>query len=179
MKAGGDVNRVGKNNTTPAIEISKCGSVKILETALKFGANPNKENDFGQTVILNSIDRGWNFASLVVQLGADLDMTTKRGETPLTRALLEGVQADDFTSFMGIVKAGADTNRKLPTGNTIALSLISVGKPSLVLFLLDHGYNTDLEGLKSINDARVISRNSPEYQKKQELAERLSNLIGP
>lgn len=177
IKSGADPNRIGRGNTTPTLEISKCGNASAMDAVLRLGGDPNFQNDLGHTVLLNSIDRGWEFVSVVISHGADLNMANKNKATPLRRALIKGVEADDFSIFKGLVEAGADINRRLPSGNTIALSVISIGRPSLALFLLDHGYHVDLNILKEINEIRVIDPKSPEAEKKKELSKRLNNLL--
>ena len=86
------------------------------------------------------LDRDWETARLLVEMGADINFTFKDGRTALTIAVMAG----DVKTVRLLVEKGAEVNFTYKNGRTVLTIAAMAGNGEIVRFLLEQG--ADLPG---------------------------------
>lgn len=171
------MNGTGLQGLTPLLWALSCKNVAGVKMLLDAGADPNQEAARGMTAVLAAVNYDGPFLGLMLDHAGDLNAVRDGGNrTLLAEALSRGVHTDEWDNFELLVQRGADINRVSGKGLPIAEAAIAYGRPSKALFLLDHGYRYDLEGLAKGLHGRLIDRSSSEFQERDKLIKRLEGL---
>lgn len=149
LRAGANVNF----RKHPSIVIAaQRGSVRIVESLIEYGANVN----MGMAEDMTTSEGGlmWNKGTTAVYIavhnfhldivrvllraGADIDVTSAEGVTPLMCACIgqEGREAEGALMLREVLDAGADTTIATPEGMTAAHFAIVPGSTALLDILL-------------------------------------------
>jgi len=116
LAAGADPNLTLCDGSTALIAAAVSGNLKSARLLLKHGATVNAANANGETPLImaphNSSDG--TMVQLLLDAGADPNLRTKKGMTPLMGAALVG----DGLSAEKLLKAGADPTVKDSYGDT-------------------------------------------------------------
>lgn len=91
------------------------GQADLLKVFLKFGANPNKRNRFGSTVLIHAIcGQNTDAVQDLLKAGAKIELKDKYGD----RALLVANRYANLEIVKLLVGAGADVNAATRSGET-------------------------------------------------------------
>ena len=146
---GADVNAINKRNETAFMKACKTGNVDAIKLLLSVGANPNIENDDGETWIHHTVIGNWSreVLQVVIAHGGDVNAATKGNITALMLASRTG-NADVINVLLA---AGADPNITDADGYTCLHDAIDVGctKETLTAFI-NHGANIHAANKKGV-----------------------------
>lgn len=101
---------------TPLMVAAHRNRLHCAAALLRAGADPNFVNAYGDHVLFWAIDGGPEMIQLLVQYGADLNVTTPKGWTPLSYAQAKGkygatedkgVYPEDVLRFYGATRVGS------------------------------------------------------------------------
>jgi ankyrin repeat protein len=138
IAAGADANRPLMSGETPLMVAAKRGNVETVKALLAGGANPNaQESSAGQTALMWALSsRQAAAVDELVKHGADVQLASKTGFTPLMFAAQQG----DVDSGRILIRAGAKANDAQPkSGLTPLLIASAMGNAKAVDLLLDNG----------------------------------------
>ena len=89
----------------------------IVEYLLKSGANPDLHYDNDMPPLVAAIDlKFWDIAKQLIDAGADVNKQDKKGNTPLSKAIFNYENNDDF--IKRLLDKGADPHKELIKGFT-------------------------------------------------------------
>ena len=113
---GADVNATNKRNETPLMWASNKGNVDAMNVLINAGANKTIESADGDTWLHYAVDLNCSKEVLlaVIDLGADVNATNKRNETPLMWASNKG----NVDAMNVLINAGANKTIECADGNT-------------------------------------------------------------
>jgi len=116
--------------------VGELGSVDVLETLLKWGADPNAKNKYGETPIFFANDAA--SAHILIEAGAKVLDVIDDGDTPLHSASSEGRLR--MVRFL-ILEAGGkiSVNAQNRRGNTPLHEAVQDQQYHIVEVLLQHG----------------------------------------
>ncbi len=138
LAAGADANKPLMSGETPLMVAAKRGNVETVRALLSGGAKPNAQEEMGgQTALMWAIS-GRQAAAVdeLVKHGADVQLASKSGFTPLMFAAQQG----DVDSGRILLRAGAKANEAQPkSGLTPLLIASAMGQAKSVDLLLDNG----------------------------------------
>jgi uncharacterized protein len=140
MAAGADANKPLMSGETPLMVAAKRGNLETVRALLSGGANPNaQEASAGQTALMWALsDHQTAVVEELVKRGADVELASKSGFTPLMFAAQQG----DADSGRILIRAGAKPNEAQPkSGLTPLLIASAMGNAKAVDLLLDNGAN--------------------------------------
>lgn len=146
IENGADVNHSDSNGWTALHHACDSGKTKFVELLLKNGANPNAVTKVtfvepfdapGETPLHMAI--GGESALVVVELlianGANVNVASQRGETPLHRA----AKYYDKDVVRALIEHGAALNAEDKDGNTPLAVALSLHREEVVEVLRQHG----------------------------------------
>lgn len=118
IKANSDELFIGD---TPLIVASRAKDKVIAEKLLRAGADPNIQNDNGETALHIVSDESFtSIVELLLKSGADPNLRTIEGYTPLYRA----VHWNNYDIVEMLLQAGADS--EIPTDDGITAKMIAI-----------------------------------------------------
>lgn len=171
------VDGAGAEGVTPLLWALSCKNVSGVKALLEAGADPNKKAVQGMTAVLAAVNYYGPFLSLMLDHGGDPNAVYNDSQrTALEEALSHGIHTSEWDNFELLVQRGADINRAPEKGLPIAEAAIARGRPSKALFLLDHGYRHDLDGLANVLHGSLLDKSSKEYQERDKVIARLEAL---
>lgn len=134
---------------SPLGDAALCDDMAGAEAALKAGGDPNSREPGGLTpvVIAAALSRD---AILQRLLAAGGDANAYEADTrtlALSFALSAGLHGKDWRAYQTLLAHGADVNRSVENGPTVAEWAVSLGQFERVPELLERGYRRDLPGL--------------------------------
>ena len=149
----------GGHGVTPLMHAAAFGNFQTLKLLLDAGADVNAHNDFNATALLWAA-RDPDKAQLLIERGANVNVQSKQGRTPLMIASLRR----GGSAIVGLMLAkGADVNLK-DSRNLTALALAaSAGDAETVNLLLAKGADPNIP---SRTGATAINRASDAKQTK-------------
>jgi len=158
LQHGADANCAGGSfvKWTAMHHACRLGHIHIAELLLKFGADINKPNFFGESPLFCASMRGrTGVVEFLLQKGANINEVNDHGRTPLSRAISNG----KLLTVASLLKYGADTNLAATTnGQTPLLITCKKGNEEMLELLLNHeGVDTsyrDDSGLNALHIAR-------------------------
>lgn len=148
---GADVNSVGTDGTTPLIWAIKARNWQGTEALLKAGANPNFATEKFKGISPMWLMSGGNSLeglALMLRYGGDAkgDSQPHMRDRPLNLAASEG----RLENVKLIVAAGADINAHDSFGGSATDEAAIFSHFEVVAWLLEHGYNYDLDKLAEL-----------------------------
>lgn len=162
LAAGGvDVNAVGRGGATPLIWALHSKNYEGVEALLKVGANPNlyvPEFDFPAINLVSGGDEP-KMLELLLKYGGDANNigNGKILQRPLSLAAKQG----RLINVKVLLAAGAELNAHDQFNESAATATLGPAHFEVLAYLLEQGYNYDLDRL-----ARgVLNRNLPEGSK--------------
>lgn len=85
------INDILQTNMTPLILASSAGRDKVVNTLIAEGANVNAQTTEGHSALQYAASKNWqNICVKLVENSADINISDKRGATPLHRAASKG-----------------------------------------------------------------------------------------
>ncbi len=117
IKAGGDINAVDNNGTSPLMNACRWGDEPMVYFLLVNGATPDKPRSAkGRTALIVACAyySGKTICGLLIDKGADVNAVTNAGET----ALMYAAQNAKVDVVMLLLKKGADPKLKDNAGKT-------------------------------------------------------------
>lgn len=168
-KAHAPVNSAGSDGSTPLLWAISCKNAQGVEALLKAGADPNQQAD-ASVESVNPVTAAASYSNpdllrMVLQYGGNPNSAMREGrDSALQIAFSLGNQHDEWINYYTLLDAGADINLKGPSGRTIADYVLGQGYPSMVIELLERGYDTDLFDIARGMYNRPIAPNHPEFR---------------
>ena len=166
ISKGADVNtNLGEGNTVLHVVARFCRP-KIARLLIEKGADVNAVNSDGETPLLMTVsemsDRedslfgglitlteqgkrecerkkvdGAELFSILLESGADVNRRSRKGESPLSEAVLLG----NFQVAEKLLKSGADIETTMPDGEALIVKAVERNDISMIDVLLNHGAN--------------------------------------
>jgi len=148
---GADVNSVGTDGTTPLMWAIKARNWQGTEALLKAGADPNFATEKFKGIspmVLMSGGNSLEGLALMLRYGGDAkgDSRPYMRDRPLYLAASQG----RLENLKLLVAAGADINDHDPFGGSAARIAVVTSHFEVVAWLLEHGYNYDLNKLAEL-----------------------------
>lgn len=143
LAAGADPNMAIMSGETPLMAAAGRGNLDTVRALLSGGAKPNAQESMGgQSALMWALSkRQVAVVDELVKHGADVDLASKTGFTPLMFAAQQG----DADSARILLKAGANVDEAQPkTALTPLLIASAMGQAKAVDALLDGGANPNL-----------------------------------
>lgn len=148
VKAGADPNGRGKEGVTPLFWAFFARSAQGMRALLKAGANPNlpihmtaKNGQWDEYLAVAAAQaEAVDILKILLEYGASSESVSSR-DTPLTAgaACLECIKL--------LVQHGANVNRKNVADETVATRAAAIGHYDAIIYLLENGYNVELDQL--------------------------------
>lgn len=126
-----------------------CNDAAAVEEALKAGADPNTREPKGLTPVLIAAALSRDpILKRLLAAGGDANAHESDTRTlALSFALSAGLHGKDWRAYETLLASGADVNRSVDNGPTVAEWAVSLGQFDRVPELLERGYRRDLPGL--------------------------------
>jgi ankyrin repeat protein len=152
LEAGADPNGQLQDGTGILHLAAMRGDPGMVRMLLDSGANPNAEDELGQTPLFYLEPGGAGVLQVLLDAGADVDHQAKFGKTPMMSLVATG----QFQSIFVLLSAGADWSVKSRSGDSLPSMLRRI-EPTLdhsasqyVWFLKVHEFlvskGADLQG---------------------------------
>lgn len=191
VKAGADPNYLEEGSVPMLIWTLCAQNKKGYEALLKMGADPNLggtgEGFAGTGFIGNAymrrsrslIEKGWSatvlaaaiedpfYLRLALQYGGDVNAI--KGDSPSHRPLLQAAHEGLFDNVKILLAAGADINthdNQYDYYTAPIQAIASFGRFDIVAYLLEQGYNHNLEDLRSYSSYRATNQEMKPYREK-------------
>ena len=138
------------------LQTTGVGNAALARFLLRHGANPNLQNQGGETPLLCAArNTELQVVQMLLQRGAKADTQDAGGATPLLWAV--GRDAPAIAALL--IKAGAKVNMRDAIGTTPLNWACSIGNPKMVRLLLAHGAKINVstrDGRTAIQIARTM-----------------------
>lgn len=178
---GADTNVHGKRGKTPLMLVAEAGNNGLLKILLSHGA---RVNEFGSSALPGNLPvTALGFAALrgrlstvklLVENGADMDIASKKGHTPLW----SGVDRGHYSTTQFLLQKGSNPNFKSKVGDTPLFRAIANGDRAITELLIKYNADVNIElQLKSVySDIKCSTPLRSCFEKKHlELAKLLLN----
>jgi len=154
LELGARPNAARWNGETPLMIAAGAGSVDAVQLLARHGAELNaREPRRGQTALAWAAAEGHSaVVKALVDLGADLEVTSNSGFTPLAFAVGKG----DVDSVRLLLASGLDPNLVLPSGNSLLRMAMTAKQTATTLALIEGGADirtVDRAGLSPLHVA--------------------------
>ena len=146
---GADVNATNKHNETAFMKACKTGNVDAIKLLLSVGANPNINNDDGQTWIHHTVIGNWSREVLpvVIAHGGDVNAATKDNITALMLASRTG----NVDAIDALLAAGADPDITDVDGYTCFHDAVDAGcNKETLTAIMNHAANIHAANKKGV-----------------------------
>ena len=120
---------------TPLMHAAAFGNLETLKLLLDAGANANVHNDFDATALLWAA-RDPDKARLLIERGADVNVQSRQGRTPL---MIASLRRGGSAIVALMLAKGADVKVRSGRGGTALGLAASVGDPETIKLLLSAG----------------------------------------
>jgi ankyrin repeat protein len=168
LRAGADPNTPALEGEPPLLAAARAGSVEAVTALLAHGANVNATEAWrGQTALMWAVgdDRPQpEVARVLLERGADVNLRSKGGFTPLLFAVRQG----DLEATKVLVKAGAAINdpasdppaagRPAAAISSVLLMALNNGHMEIANFLLENGADPNTADRTGFTPLHVIVR---------------------
>ena len=169
VKQGADVNATGYRDTSVLAWTMQCRNYQGIERLLELGANPNYKMEGDMSPMwLAAGSSDPNFLPMMLAHGGNPNIWSGADN-----ALMIAMEQDRINNFKLLLGHGADVNAHDSVGSTVATYAAALAKFDVIIMLLKHGYNYDLQGLALSVNGRVVPNNSTLYAQKQQVLEML------
>lgn len=142
LLAGHNVDEVDGFNNTPLMIAASNGNLMLVQTLLNYDADVNHQNNIGETPImwaivsLNNEEPRTDIITLLIEAGADVNLASITGDTPLIISSKTG----DLAIVSLLVNAGANVNAANTKMQTALMNAAVVADaPDVARFLLAKG----------------------------------------
>ena len=141
-----DANAKDEQGDAPLLYAAGVGSLEAMKFLLDKGAEPNTQNAFGSTALMRSAT-DLAKVRLLVERGANVNLASKQGRTPLFIAAMSDQSAD---AVRYLVAKGADLKAKDAFGNTI-LAAATIGNDlDTIRLVVDAGVDVNATGVTGV-----------------------------
>ncbi|MCX4191488.1 ankyrin repeat domain-containing protein [Methylophaga sp. OBS1] len=167
LKAGVDINAVGKEGITPLfwlISEEHANDLTAIEFMLKNGADPNYQ-DPEREVSAMWLASGGNkpeFLKLLIRYGGDVNQIGRRDESMLMVASGQG----RLENIQILLDNGADMTWSNRFGETAASMCLTPGRFDLTVFFLEQGFDGDLQTLAAYVEGAMANAEMQPYKEK-------------
>ena len=121
--------------------VSSLNNLPLLETLLKYGADPDQPDSKGIAPIFYAVvERNTNAITALINGGANINVRNSFGQTPVLVAVI----ADDLPLADCLFEHGADPNRYDRRGDTALHKTVEQKNPAACRFLLEKGADAKL-----------------------------------
>lgn len=161
LSAGANVRASKGTGKMTALHIaSNEGYYAIAHQLLKAGANPNQENQMGQTALhLAAKSQSYDTVQVLLSFSADPNARDRDLKTPLHYGIFKGSRSHECLRLL--LEAGADTNAADLSGYT-PLHIAAVHDSSYcVLLFLNHGADVTARTQGGVSALHLILRRTP------------------
>ena len=168
LKAGANVNQAWRGGTTPLMTAAEWGHVDLVRYLLAHEALPNEiSQPSGDSALFHALNhRNFAILTLLMESGADINLPTNSGTTPLQSAALHNdlplvrflqdhgakfnspdeellycASSGDAEGIQRVLAAGAHVNRPFARGVTPLMAAAENGQTGAVKSLIAHGAN--------------------------------------
>jgi ankyrin repeat protein len=143
LDCGGNLDSLSRNGSTPLLIAAREGHVEVVETMLRYGADPNDGGDKGLTPLVLAASEGHlEVVELLLSFGADANLSLFEGRT----ALHEAVESAHIQVCASLIRLGnACINTKDESGESAVTLASRLGFDDIVELLL----NTQYQGTES------------------------------
>ncbi len=157
------------DEATPLIIAAQHGHLELVKYLIKNHANINAQNDYGSTAIhLATINKHKDVVKYLIEAGAVLNTFNQDGQSPLMSAHYMGsaeiqqmlfdaenngpivklhtaAQKGDINEAEEIINSGVDVNEvRAIDGASAVVFAVMGGQNDMLLFLIDHGADTEV-----------------------------------
>ena len=173
IRAGADVNAVGRDGITPLLWVMGTRNFKGMEHLLKAGANPNYEDakrGISAMYLAAGGDRP-DFLELILKYGGDPNLRGGEHDEPMLHIAVSQLREKNIEILL---KRGADINGH--TGmmkHTAADNALTFGRFDLVVYFLDRGLTYNLRGLAKGVEITQVPKESKQQRTKEKVIEML------
>lgn len=144
VKAGANVNDRGKEGITPLIWAMTCHNDAGIEALLQYGANPNQAMNTGESPTwLAAGGSDPKLLPILLDHGGNPDYYC--ADCQGTSTLENAIDYQRTANMKLLVQRGADVN--FIGAHSPGQCAVAQGRFDYVIFLLQHGYRHDLQGL--------------------------------
>ena len=172
VKQGVDVNYVGKDGIMPLFWVMISRSTTGMKQLLNVGADINVKMTRRRVSAVNlaaGADDPKFLKILLEHGGGDLDLANVDGDSPLQVAAVQG----RFENVKLLLKYGADIHLigGITGSSTAAETAVSLNRYAIAVYMLEQGYNHNLQYLARLSESGSIDPDSDQYQWKLKLHE--------
>ncbi|UAA38394.1 ankyrin repeat domain-containing protein [Paraneptunicella aestuarii] len=162
---GVDINAVGKEGITPFLWLlaeEHAKDLEAIEYMLKKGANPNYIDPDRQVSAMYFAAGGNKpeFLELLIKYGGDVNQIGNDDKSMLMVAAEQG-RLDNIKTLL---EYGAKMEYQNRLRHTAATMCITPGRFDLVVYLLEHGFSTDLQGLGMLSETVIVDTEMQPYK---------------
>lgn len=162
LRRGAEVNAQTADGRTPLFDLVMKGNTKMLKLFLKFKADVNLQDRFGETLLYRTVctNKNEDVLKMLIKLGLDMNHRNNRGQTPLHRLYHGGCDQLKIVKF--ILKNGGSMNSVdqegcIPLTHAAQNFIWSKLKLEIIqknlIFILEHtDFNTDFNPLRKFVD---------------------------
>ncbi|MBO3273848.1 ankyrin repeat domain-containing protein [Pseudomonas schmalbachii] len=171
IKAGANVNAVGKEGITPLIWQVYLRNVRATEKLLQEGANPNyRDEKHHASALYLAVDAGRvDLLDILLRYKGDPNLLGPQGDSLLHKAVMSFCR--DCVELL--VERGADVNIARADGDTPANVAVGMAEFDLIVYFLEHGLHDNLQDLAFDLQSRVVPPDSEAQRLKDKVIEML------
>jgi ankyrin repeat protein len=151
---GADVNFIGLDGNTPIHSAARAGQSENLKLLLKQGANINTTNITKKSALMSAVEHGWqdrnsSAIQVLVDNGADIDMTDCDGNTALMHAAI----SSSLEGFKMLVQRGANIRTRNSKRLTVLMIAADHYNHDFIEYLLQSKSDLYINEVEEIGDA--------------------------
>lgn len=167
LKAGVDINAVGKEGITPLfwlIAEEHADDLTAIEYMLKNGADPNYQDPKRKISAMWGASGGNKpeFLKLLIRYGGDVNQIGRDDKSMLMVASSQG----QLENIQILLDNGADMVWDNRFGRSAASACLTQGRFDLTVFFLEQGFDGDLQTLAAYVEGRVANEEMQPYKEK-------------
>lgn len=171
VRQGANVNATGYRDTTPLSWVMLCRNYAGMQKLLELGANPNYKMEGDMSAVwlaAGGDDPKW------------LGILLAHGGNPNIRAgyrtaLMIAIEQGRTANIQLLLDHGANVNEHDEGGNSAATQAAALSKFDVVLMLLGHGYNYNLQYLTNMVGVSAVAKHTRAETLKNEILDELAS----